>query len=470
MTSDPEDFNGWPESDSVRSMIDDALRDADDGELYLQGAQSESLQFVDGRLKSSSFNTGEGFGLRTVCGEQVGYGHSNEFSEAALARAAEAASIAKRGGSGTWDVSPERTNQKLYTDENPIDLIPFEVKAKLLEDVNNYARSKDPRVVQVSATISAAWSKVEILRPGGERYRDTRPMVQFRVQIVMAEGDRQETGMSGGGRFSFERYLDETVWQAEVDEAVRMAGVNLTSQPAPAGVMDVVLGPGWPGVMLHEAVGHGLEGDAIRKGTSAFSGLLGEQVAAKGVTVVDNGTISEVRGSLTTDDEGTPTGETVLIEDGILKAFMQDRQNARLMGGQSTGNGRRESYAHLPMPRMTNTYMENGEHDPAEILASVEDGIYAVNFGGGQVDITSGNFVFSCTEAYRVRNGRQEEAIKGATLIGNGPEAMRRVTMIGNDLALDPGVGVCGKAGQSVPVCVGQPTLRMNEITIGGTS
>ncbi len=471
MNLERQAFEGWSEREEISRKVDTVLNGADDGELYMQKSQSEAMSFVDGRLNTSSFNTDQGFGLRTVCGEQVGYGHSNEFSESALDRAADAASVAKKGVSGTWDVSPARSNKQLYTQDNPIDLVPFETKAKLLEQVNAYARAKDPRVVQVQTGINASWSDIEILRAGGERFHDIRPMVQFRVQVVMAENERHESGMSGsGGRFSYDRYLDEEIWQAEVEEAIRMASVNLTSKPAPAGVLDVVLGSGWPGVMLHEAVGHGLEGDAIRKGMSAFCGKMGEQVAAKGVTIVDQGDMDDLRGSLSIDDEGTPSERTVLIEDGILTGLMQDRQNARLMGKKPTGNGRRQSYAHLPMPRMTNTYMENGTSEPAEILKSVEDGIYAVNFGGGQVDITSGNFVFSCTEAYRVRNGEQQEAIKGATLIGNGPEAMRRVSMIGNDSALDAGIAVCGKSGQSVPVCVGQPTLRMDQITVGGTN
>lgn len=464
-------FEGWSDREAISRKLDSALSDADDGELYIQQSQSESLSFMDGRLNASSFNTDQGFGLRTVCGDQIGYGHSNEFSEAAFDRAVEAASIAKKGQSGNWDVSPDRTNRQLYRQDNPIDTVPFATKVKLLEQVNAYARGKDPRVVQVMAGMNASWSGIEIVRPGGERYRDIRPMAQFRVQVVMAENGRSESGMSGdGGRFGFNRYLNEDVWQAQVDEAIRMAVVNLGSKPAPAGVMDIVLGAGWPGVMLHEAVGHGLEGDAIRKGMSAYSGKKGEQVAAQGVTIVDEGDMDERRGSLSIDDEGTPCERTVLIEDGVLTGHMQDRQNARLMGEKPTGNARRESYAHLPMPRMTNTYMENGTVDPKEILSSVKDGIYAVNFGGGQVDITSGNFVFSCTEAYRVKNGEQQEAIKGATLIGSGPEAMRRVSMIGNDLALDPGIAVCGKAGQSVPVCVGQPTLKMDQITVGGTN
>jgi TldD protein len=325
-------------------------------------------------------------------------------------------------------------------------------------------------VRQVSASLAGTWQVVEIVRPDGETYRDVRPLVRVHVSVVAGDGTRQETGGHGyGGREGFQRFIDTTNWRGAVDEAVRQALINLAAVPAPAGEMDVVLGPGWPGVMLHEAVGHGLEGDFNRKKTSAFAGLMGQQVAAKGVTVVDDGTIASRRGSLSIDDEGTPTSRTVLIEDGILVGYMQDRQNARLMSMKPTGNGRRESHAHVPMPRMTNTYMLAGDHDPAEIIASVQNGIYAVNFGGGQVDITSGKYVFQVTEAYKIDNGKLGAPLKGAMLIGNGPTDLHRVTMVGNDLQLDTGVGTCGKNGQGVPVGVGQPTLRMDRITVGGT-
>ena len=341
---------------------------------------------------------------------------------------------------------------------------------KFLETIDAYARAKDPRVRQVTASISGNWQLVEILRADGHLVQDIRPLVRVNVNVVVGEGDRQESGSYGeGGRRGFSEFMAVDRWQFAVDEALRQALVNLGAKPAPAGTFDVVMGPGWPGVMLHEAVGHGLEGDFNRKKTSAFSGLMGEQVAAKGVTIVDDGTIDERRGSLSIDDEGTPTENTVLIEDGILVGYMQDRQNARLMGMEPTGNGRRESYAHLPMPRMTNTYMHSGNHDPQEIIESVNDGIYAVSFGGGQVDITSGKFVFNCTEAYEIKDGKIGQALRGANLIGNGPEAMKRITMIGNDMQLDKGIGMCGKAGQTVPVGVGQPSIRMNEMTIGGT-
>ena len=370
----------------------------------------------------------------------------------------------------SYAAAPARTNVRLYGDENPLGEPTFETKVKLLETIDAYARAKDPRVRQVSVSFGASWQVVEILRADGESYRDVRPLVRVNVSVVVGDGNRQESGSYGyGGREGFDPFLDEAKWQHAVDEAVRQALVNLEAVPAPAGEMDVVLGPGWPGVMLHEAVGHGLEGDFNRKKTSAFAGLMGQRVASKGVTVVDDGTMSKRRGSLSIDDEGTPTGRTVLIEDGILIGYMQDRQNARLMGMAPTGNGRRESYAHVVMPRMTNTYMLAGEHDPGEIIASVKNGIYAVNFGGGQVDITSGKYVFNVTEAYRIENGKLGAPLKGAMLIGNGPTDLNRISMIGNDLKLDTGIGTCGKNGQGVPVGVGQPTLRMDRITVGGT-
>jgi TldD protein len=375
------------------------------------------------------------------------------------------------GYSGIAAASPARTNVKLYSDVDPLETAGFEKKVKLLEEMNAYARARDPRVRQVSASLSGEWQRIEIIRAGGEHYSDIRPLVRLNVSVVVEENGRQESGsFGGGGRRGYETYLEPGYWQGAIDEALRQALVNLTSVPAPAGEMTVVLGPGWPGILLHEAIGHGLEGDFNRKKTSAFAGLLGERVAAPGVTVVDDGTLDGRRGSLTIDDEGTSTHRTVLIEDGILKGYMQDRQNARLMGVAPTGNGRRQSYASPVMPRMTNTYMLGGTADPKEILESVKNGIYAVNFGGGQVDITNGKFVFSCTEAYRIENGKIGPAIKGATLIGSGPESLTRVSMIGNDMKLDTGVGTCGKNGQSVPVGVGQPTLRLDGLTVGGTA
>ena len=455
----------------TQSILDEALKDADDGELYLEYAQSEALVFDDNRLKTASYDVEQGFGLRAVCGEATGYAHASELSEAALKRSAQAVQAVKSGQSGKIADGPSRTNTKLYSDGNPLDEMAFEAKTKLLEDINDYARSKDPRVRQVSASISGEWSAIEIVRPGGEIIRDVRPLVRLNVSVTAGEGDRQESGSHGaGGREGYARFVTPDAWQAQVDEALRQALVNLEAEPAPAGEMEVVLGPGWTGVLLHEAVGHGLEGDFNRKKTSAFADRLGERVAAPGVTVVDDGTIEARRGSLSIDDEGTPTSRTVLIEDGYLKGYMQDRLNARLMGVAPTGNGRRESHAHNPMPRMTNTFMLNGEHDPEEILRTVKDGIYAVNFSGGQVDITSGKFVFNCTEAYRVQNGQVGKPLKNVALIGDGPTVLTKVSMIGNDFALDPGVGVCGKAGQGVPVGVGQPTIKVDALTVGGAA
>ncbi|WP_205470759.1 metalloprotease TldD [Breoghania sp. L-A4] len=456
---------------TARRLTADALAGADDGELFLEYRQSEGLAWDNGRLKSASFDTTQGFGLRAVAGEAAGYAHSGEISEAALKRAADAVSAVTSGHSGTYAAAPARTNAALYGDENPLGAPTFEEKVKLLAEIDAHARALDPRVRQVSVSLAGTWQVVDILRADGHRVRDVRPLVRFNVSIVAGEGDRQESGSHGmGGREGYGGFITPDNWHYAVDEALRQALVNLDAVAAPAGEMDVVLGAGWPGILLHEAVGHGLEGDFNRKKTSAFAGLMGQQVASKGVTVVDDGTLGGRRGSLNVDDEGTPTSETVLIEDGKLVGYMQDRQNARLMGMQPTGNGRRQSFAHIPMPRMTNTIMKSGAHDPAEILASVKNGLYAVSFGGGQVDITSGKFVFSCTEAYRIENGRIGAPVKGAMLIGNGPDALTRVPMIGNDMKLDPGIGTCGKQGQGVPVGVGQPTLRINALTVGGTA
>ena len=455
----------------TQSILDDALNGADDGELYLEYAQSEAFVFDDNRLKTASYNVEQGFGLRSVIGESTGYAHASELSEDALKRSAAAVQAIRTGESGALADGPARTNAKLYPEENPLDALGFEAKVKLLEDINAYARDKDDRVKQVSASLSGEWSAIEVMRPGGEVVRDIRPLVRLNVSVTAADGDRQETGSHGaGGREDYARFITPDAWQAQVDEAFRQALVNLEAEAAPAGEMEVVLGPGWTGVLLHEAVGHGLEGDFNRKETSAFAGRIGERVAAPGVTVIDDGTLANRRGSLTVDDEGTPTSKTVLIEDGILKGYMQDRLNARLMGVDATGNGRRESYAHQPMPRMTNTFMLGGDHEPEEILRSVKDGIYAVNFSGGQVDITSGKFVFNCTEAYRIQNGKVGAPLKNVALIGDGPTVMTHVSMIGNDFALDPGIGVCGKAGQGVPVGVGQPSIKIDKLTVGGAS
>ena len=459
------------DKDKVARIVNHGLEGADDGELFLEYKQAEMLVFDNGRLKQATYDTAQGFGLRAVKDEAVGYAHASDLSEAALSRAADAVRAVKGGHIGTYAEPPGRTNAKLYSDDNPLELPVFEAKVKLLAEIDAYARAKDPRVRQVTASLGATWQVVEILRTDGSTYRDIRPLVRLNVSVVTGDGDRQETGSYGfGGRESYERFIAPDAWHGAVDEAVRQALVNLDAVPAPAGEMDVVLGSGWPGVMLHEAVGHGLEGDFNRKKTSAFAGLMGQQVAAKGVTVVDDGTMHQRRGSLSIDDEGTPTNRTVLIEDGILVGYMQDRQNARLMNMKPTGNGRRESHAHVPMPRMTNTYMLAGDKPREEIIASVKNGLYAVSFGGGQVDITSGKYVFQCTEAYKIENGKVTAPVKGAMLIGNGPTDLNRITMIGNDFALDPGIGTCGKNGQGVPVGVGQPSLRMDKITVGGTA
>ncbi len=455
----------------LETIVEDALTNADDGELFLEYRQSEALGFDDGRLKSASFDTSQGFGLRAVAGEAAGYAHASELSEAAIRRAAETVKAVQAGHGGSMAEAPAGTNRVLYSDINPLGEVPFEAKVKLLAEIDAYARAKDPRVAQVSTSLAGHWQAVQIIRASGQRVADVRPLVRLNVSIVVAEGERMESGSyGGGGRIAYDTLLDPHYWQAGVDEALRQALVNLGSVAAPAGEMQVVLGPGWPGILLHEAVGHGLEGDFNRKKTSAFSGLMGERVAAPGVTVIDDGTMPDRRGSLTIDDEGTPSQNTTLIEDGILVGYMQDRQNARLMGMAPTGNGRRESYAHIPMPRMTNTVMLAGQHAPEEILKSAKTGLYAVNFGGGQVDITSGKFVFSCTEAYLIEDGKLGPAVKGATLIGNGPDVMTKVTMIGNDMALDTGIGTCGKEGQGVPVGVGQPTMLIDGLTVGGTA
>jgi TldD protein len=456
----------------VEKIVGEALNGMEDGELFLEYSQAESVGLDDGRIKAASFDTTQGFGLRGVFGEAAGYAHASELSEAAIRRAGDTVRAIKTGAAPAPMPGPTGTNRTLYTDANPLGAVDFGAKTKLLGEIDAYARSKDPRVRQVMASLAGVWQAVEIIRADGARVGDIRPLVRLNVSIVVGDGDRMETGSSGaGGRVLYDHYLDPKNWQAQVDEALRQALVNLGSVPAPAGQMPVVLGPGWPGVMLHEAVGHGLEGDFNRKKTSAFAGLIGQRVASPGVTVVDDGTMPDRRGSLTVDDEGTPSQYNVLIEDGILKGYLQDRMNARLMGVKPTGNGRRESYAHAPMPRMTNTYMLAGKHDPQEIIASVKGrGLYAVNFGGGQVDITSGKFVFSASEAYLIEDGKIGPAVKGATLIGNGPDALTKITMIGNDLKLDDGIGTCGKDGQGVPVGVGQPTLRMDGLTVGGTA
>jgi len=470
---DPDFFFAASELERARTeaLVARALAGCDDGELFLEYRQSEALVFDDGRLKTASFDTSQGFGLRAVAGEATGYAHSSELSEAALERAAAAVGAVRAGHSGRLDAAPARTNRVLYDAGNPVGGMSFDDKVELIARIDAHARASDPRVRQVSVSLAGEWQAVELIRADGESRRDLRPLVRLNVSIVAGDGTRQENGSYGtGGRAGYDICLGGERWREVVDEALRQALVNLESVPAPAGEMEVVLGPGWPGILLHEAVGHGLVGDFNRKKTSAFSGLMGERVAAAGVTVVDDGTIAGRRGSLTIDDEGTPGSATTLIEDGVLVGYMQDRMNARLMGAKATGNGRRQSYAHQPMPRMTNTCMLAGEHDPEEIIASVKRGLYAVSFGGGQVDITSGKFVFTCTEAYLIEYGRIGAPVRGATLIGNGPDVLTRVAMIGNDMKLDPGIGTCGKQGQSVPVGVGQPTLRIDRLTVGGTA
>jgi len=468
-------FFDRPDAELDRATAESTLRSAlarsDDGELYLEYREGEQISLDDGRIRSAGFDTSLGFGLRAIAGEATGYAHASELSDAALRRAADSVAAVAAGYSGTAAEPPRATNARLYSDANPLGGANFPQRTALLAEIDVYARGKDPRVVQVMASITGEWQAVQIMRADGTRVADLRPLVRLNVSVVVEQNGRRETGSHGtGGRFAYDHVTAPVVWRGAVDEALRQALVNLESVPAPAGEMEVVLGAGWPGILLHEAIGHGLEGDFNRKKTSAFAGLLGSRIASSGVTVVDDGTLPDRRGSLTVDDEGTPTSRTVLIEDGILVGFMQDRLNARLMGMRATGNGRRQSYAHAPMPRMTNTLMVAGPHSPAEMIRSVPRGLYAVNFGGGQVDITSGKFVFSASEAYLIENGKVTAPVKGATLIGNGPDALTKVVLVGDDMALDPGIGTCGKNGQGVPVGVGQPTLKLNSLTVGGTA
>ena len=456
--------------DAARQLAHKHLSGHDDGELYLQYAASEAFGFDDGRLKTADYHSSSGFGLRGVSGETTAFAHANEISEAAIERAAATLRLLDPR-SGAPAATPQRTNQSMYGAEDPLGLVPFAEKVRMCEQIDAAARARDPRVVQASVSLAASWSVIDIVRADGFVASDVRPLVRLGVQIVVEQNGRREVGYHGlGGRYLYGPLFEDAQWNRAIDEALSQALVNLESVAAPAGEMPVVMGSGWAGVILHEAIGHGLEGDFNRKGTSAFSGRIGDRVATEGVTIVDDGAMEQRRGSLTIDDEGTPTGRTVLIEDGILKGYLQDRLNARLMGMAATGNGRRESFAHAPMPRMTNTFMLAGKDDPNELLERVKDGIYAKSFGGGQVDITSGKFVFSCTEAYRIRGGKIAEPLKGATLIGDGPTVLTRVKGVGNDLALDEGVGVCGKAGQSVPAGVGQPTLLIDGLTVGGTA
>ena len=457
------------EASAATRTLADAVNGADDGELFVERTRQESFVFDDGRLKSAAYDTSQGFGLRVVAGEATGYAHSSELTESAIARAAETVVAAKRGYSGTLADGPVPVNRQLYRPIDPTEAPGFGEKTSLMAEIDAWARTRDPRVVQVSVNLAGEHREIDIIRPDGAQFHDVRPLVRLSVSVTMEQDGRRESGSaSAGGRKSYDEWIAPDRWRALVERAMAKAETNLSSIPAPAGEMEVVLGSGWPAVLLHEAVGHGLEGDFNRKGTSVYSGQIGERVAAPGVTVIDDGTMEERRGSLSVDDEGTPSSRNVLIEDGILKGYMQDRQNARLMGVAPTGNGRREGYDAQPMPRMTNTFMPAGEHDPQEIVKSIRKGIWAVDFGGGQVDITSGNFVFQCTEAYLVENGEIKAPVKNATLIGHGPTVLQQVSMIGNDFALDDGSGTCGKAGQSVPVGVGQPTLKIDALTVGG--
>lgn len=480
MTTNVE-HNLLSQSGLSHADLDDALDcmlqyHNDFADLYFQSSQHESWVLEDGIIKDGSYNVERGVGVRAVSGEKTGFAYSDELSREALINASKAArSIASHGGSSKIESRDITNTQPMYSQQNPLMAMQESEKIALLKSVDQYVREQQPDVSQVIVSLTGVYEEVLVAATDGTFSTDVRPLIRLNCSVLLEDNGRRERGAAGmGGRYPYALLTDvvdgKPKYQQLADEALHMARINLQAIPAPAGTMPVVLGSGWPGVLLHEAVGHGLEGDFNRKGASTFSGRVGEQVAAKGVTVIDNGNMKDRRGSLSVDDEGTPTQETVLIEDGILKGYMQDKLNARLMGVPATGNGRRESYAHLPMPRMTNTYMLGGDYSSEEIISTIEKGIYAPNFGGGQVDITSGKFVFSTSEAYLVENGKITTPVKGATLIGNGPEVMQKISMIGNDLKLDSGVGVCGKDGQSVPVGVGQPTLKIDELTVGGTA
>ena len=455
---------------TASSIVSDTLNRCDDGELYLEDSKSESIILDDNKIKSSTYKSDLGYGLRAITGEGVAYSHSSDLSKKSLNESSKNLKSTLSSSNGTYNFEIKKTNKKYYSEKDPIEEKNFKSKIEILNHVNDYVRNKNSSVSQVTATLLGEHRAIEILRSGGELLSDDRPLVRFNVSVMLEKNGRKESAVYGiGGRQNYDAYLTEKNWKSVCDEAIRIAEVNLNSKPAPAGEMQVVLGPGWPAILIHEAIGHGLEGDFNRKKTSAFHDLVGQKVASEGVTIIDDGTLENKRGSLTIDDEGTPTEKTVLIENGILKNFMQDRLNARLMNTRSTGNGRRESYKHVVMPRMRNTIMLNGNHSQEEMIKSVKKGIFAVSFGGGQVDITSGKFVFNCTEAYEIINGKVGAPIKGATLIGDGPSALKEVSMVGNDMMLDPGIGTCGKAGQGVPVGVGQPSLLINKMTVGGT-
>ena len=457
----------------AEQVVSETLNNCDDGELFLENSKSESLVLDDGKIKNTSFDSSLGFGFRAVQDDKTAFCHSNIISKKSLNDASQNLVSNMNNGSNKVQKqsNPKRTNVKLYEDKDPIENKPFKEKVELLKKIDDYVRQKNPNIKQVTASFFGEHQSVEIIKSDNQVYKDQRPLVRFNVSVMMERNGKKETGSYGtGGRMDYENYLGSDNWKTICDEAIRQADVNLDSKPAPAGEMKVVLGPGWPGIILHEAIGHGLEGDFNRKKTSAFHNLVGQKIAHENVTVVDDGTIASRRGSLTIDDEGTPTSRNVLIENGILKNFMQDRMNAKLMKVEPTGNGRRESFEYAPMPRMTNTFMINGNHTQDEMIKSVDKGIYAVSFGGGQVDITNGKFVFSCTEAYEINNGKIGAPLKGVTLIGNGPDILTKVSMVGNDMKLDPGIGTCGKAGQWVPVGVGQPSILVDQITVGGTS
>jgi TldD protein len=456
----------------LEAVLSDLMGPAvDSGDLYFQTAVHEAWTLEDGRVRNGTHSVEQGVGIRAISGEKTGFAYADEIVLPSLMQASRAArAIARHGSQGKVQVWKKQNPPVLYGPENPMMVFGAAQKVDLLRQIDAYTRSRDPRVSQVIVSLAATHETILVVATDGTFAADVRPLVRLSISVIAEQNGKREQGSDGGGgRFTYRELFENSAWQSIADESVRQALVNLEADAAPAGTMTVVLGPGWPGVLLHEAVGHGLEGDFIRKGTSAFAGRLGEKVAADCVTVVDDGTIERRRGSLSVDDEGTPTEQTVLIENGVLRTYMQDKLNAGLMNMAPTGNGRRESFAHLPMPRMTNTFMLPGDRDPDEIIASVKKGLFAVNFAGGQVDITSGRFVFSTSEAYLIENGKVTRPVKGATLIGNGPDVMTRVAMVGNDLKLDAGVGVCGKEGQSVPVGVGQPTLRIDGLTVGGT-
>ncbi|WP_353138632.1 metalloprotease TldD [Limnohabitans sp.] len=464
---------GLDETDLVKTLAEIKAHKVDEADLYFQYTRSEGWSLEEGIVKTGSFSIDQGVGVRAVSGEKTAFAYSDDISKASLmdaARTVRTIGAAAKGGRVKVPTRKVASSRSLYLGLDPIASLNSTEKVELLGRVEQMARAKDPRVIQVMAGLASEYDVVMVVRADGTLAADVRPLVRLSVTVIAEQNGRREVGSAGGGgRFGL-GHFDDTLAQSYVDEAVQCALTNLDARPAPAGEMSVVLGSGWPGILLHEAIGHGLEGDFNRKGSSAFSGRIGQRVAAKGVTVLDDGTLPDRRGSLNVDDEGNPSQSNVLIEDGILKGYIQDNMNARLMGVKPTGNGRRESYAHVPMPRMTNTYMLGGDKSPEEIVSSLKKGLYAVNFGGGQVDITSGKFVFSTSLAYWVENGKIQYPVKGATLVGNGPDALTRVGLIGNDMKLDPGVGTCGKEGQSVPVGVGQPTLRIDGLTVGGTA